>query len=462
MKDSKKKREKSRSKMKKLDETMEQVNPSAAGIDVGSRKHLVAVSPERDEQPVRSFDCKTPDLHEMGRWLTSCGVTTVAMESTGVYWVPVANVLEQHGLEVVLVDARQSRNVPGRKKTDVLDCQWIRKLHAYGLLQGAFRPERQIQTLRGYWRHRAGLVESRSTQIQLMQKALEQMNLQLHKVLSDIAGVTGMKILRAIIDGEHDPQVLAKMRHKQVKSSEDEIVKSLTGDYHEEQLFILQQAVELYDHYMEKIAACDAELERYLSTLESKGDLAAYDGKAQTSRRKNQPCFDLRQELYRISGVDLTRIDGIDALTAQTVISECGINMNPFPTVKNFCSWLGLSPNNRITGGKIKRRGTRKVVNRASTALRLAAQSLHRSNSYLGAYLRRMKARIGPQKATTATAHKLAQLIYRMLKHGMTFVDQGQELFEKQHQERYLKAVKKRLKAIGYDLVATDTGVVVS
>ena len=462
MKDSKKKRTKSRPKVRKLDETMEQVNPSAAGIDVGSRKHLVAVSPERDEQPVRSFGCKTPDLHEMGRWLTSCGVTTVAMESTGVYWVPVANVLEQHGLEVVLVDARQAKHVPGRKKTDVYDCQWIRRLHAYGLLQGAFRPERQIQTLRGYWRHRHGLVKSRSKQIQLMQKALEQMNLQLHKVLSDITGVTGMQILRAIIDGERDPQVLAKMRDRRVKSSEEEIIKSLTGDYHEELLFILRQSVELYDHYMEKIAACDAELERYMATLEGKGDMDAYDGKPQPSRRKNQPCFDLRQELYRISGVDLTQIDGIDTLTAQTVISECGIDMSPFPTEKNFCSWLGLSPNNTKTGGKIKKRRTRKVVNRATTALHLAAQSLHRSNSYLGAYLRRMKARKEPAKATTATAHKLARLIYRMLKYGMTFVDQGQELFEKQHQERYLNGVKKRLKAMGYDLVATDTGVVVS
>jgi len=295
-----------------------------------------------------------------------------------------------------------------------------------------------------------------------MQKSLEQMNLQLHKAISDITGVTGMRILRAIISGEHNPQVLAKMRHKQVKSSEEEIVRSLTGDYQEEQLFILRQAMELYDHYMEKITACDAEIERFMMTLEDKGDMTAYDGKARTSRRKNQPCFDLRQELYRFSGVDLTRIDGIDALTAQTVISECGINMNAFPTVKNFCSWLGLCPNNRQTGGKIKKRGTRKVVNRATTALRLAAQSLHRSNSYLGAFLRRMKARIGPQKATTATAHKLAQLIYRMLKYGMTFVDQGQELFEKQHQERYLKGAKRRLKAMGYDLIETDTGVVVS
>jgi len=461
MKGSKKKHRKSRDK-RKLDETMEQVNPSAAGIDVGSQTHLVAVSPERDEQPVRSFGCTTPDLHEMARWLISCGVETVAMESTGVYWVPVASVLEQHDLEVVLVDARQSKHVPGRKKTDVYDCQWIRKLHAYGLLHGAFRPDHQIQTLRGYWRHRAGLVESRSTQIQLMQKALEQMNLQLHKAISDITGVTGMRILRAIIGGEHDPEVLSRMRHKQVKRSEEEIAKALTGDYHEEQLFILRQSMELYDHYMEKIAACDAEIERYMGTLESKGDMGTYDGKAQTSRRKNQPCFDLRQELYRISGVDLTRIDGIDALTAQTVISECGINMSAFPTVKQYCSWLGLSPNNKQTGGKIKRRGTRKVVNRASTALRLAAQSLHRSNSYLGAYLRRMKARLGPQKATTATAHKLARLIYRMLKYGEAFIDQGQEMFERQHRERYLKATKKRLKEMGYTLVSTETGVLVS
>jgi transposase len=441
---------------------MEQINPRAAGIDAGSRTHLVAVPPGCDETPIRSFGCLTPDLHEMARWLIACGIETVAIESTGVYWIPVAQVLEPYGLDVVLVDARQVKNVPGRKKTDVHDCQWIRKLHAFGLLKGAFRPQRQIQTLRSYWRQRAGLVSAYTKQIQLMQKALEQMNLQLHKVLSDISGLTGMQIIRSIIAGEHNPQLLAEMKQANVKSSTEQIVKALTGDYHEEHLFALRQAVELYDVFQEKIEDCDREIERYMSSLDSKADSSTYEGKSQSRRRRSEPRFDLSRELYRISGVDLTQIDGISALTAQTIISECGLDMSPFPTEKHFCSWLGLSPNNELTGGKIKRRRTKKVVNRAALAFRLAANSLHRSSSYLGAYLRRMKARIGAPKAITATAHKLARLVYRMLKYGMKFVDQGQEYYEKQQRERSLRFLRKRAKTLGFDLVVTETGVVVS
>lgn len=462
MKDSRKRPGESRTKVKKLDETLEQVNPRAAGIDAGSETHVVAVSPERDDQPVRSFSCMTPDLHEMAKWLVTCGVETVAIESTGVYWIPVAQVLEGYDLEVVLVDARQTKNVSGRKKTDVHDSQWIRKLHAYGLLQGAFRPTQQMRCLRTYWRQRKGLVAMCSRQTHLMHKAMEQMNLQLHKALTDVTGVSGMKIIRAILAGERDPQVLAEMKYKRTKCSKETMVKALTGDYHEEHLFALRQAVELQEIFQQKIADCDRETERYMATLVGKGDMEAYDDRPQISRRKNEPYFDLRRELYRLCGVDLTRIDGISALTAQTVITECGIDMSSFPTEKHFCSWLGLSPNNEKTGGKIKRRRTRKVVNRASIALRVAAQSLSRSRSYLGAYLRRMKARVGSPKAITATAHKLAKLIYRMLKHGMEYVDRGQEAYEKQQRDRRMRYIRKSAKAMGFDLVATDTGVVVS
>lgn len=448
--------------MRKLDETLEQVNPLAAGIDAGSEEHVVAVSPERDDEPVRSFGCMTPDLHEMAKWLTECGVETVAIESTGVYWIPVAQVLEGYDLEVVLVDARQTKNVSGRKKTDVHDSQWIRKLHAYGLLQSAFRPTQQIRRLRTYWRQRKGLVAMCSKQTQLMHKALEQMNLQLHKAITDVTGVSGMRIIKAILGGERNPKVLAELKHKRTKCSTATMIKALTGDYHEEQLFALRQAVELQAIFQEKIADCDHEVERYMTTLVGKGDMAAYDGKPQANRQKNQPHFDLRRELYRLCGVDLAQIDGISALTAQTVITECGIDMSPFPTEKHFCAWLGLSPNNEQTGGKIKRRRTRKVVNRASIALRLAAQSLSRSRTYLGAYLRRMKARVGAPKAITATAHKLAKLIYRMLKHGTEYVDRGQEAYENQYKERRLKYIRKSAKTMGFDLVETDTGMVVS
>lgn len=442
-------------------EALRIVHPEAAGIDIGSQKHYVAVRPDRDSEPVRCFGCLTPDLQAMGQWLKSCSVTTVAMESTGVYWIPVMQVLEESGLEVYLVDARQAKNMPGRK-TDVKDCQWLQQLHTHGMLTRAFRPADAICVLRSYWRHRKDLVEMASMQIQLMQKSLEQMNLQLHKVLSDITGVTGMKILKAIVAGQRDPVVLAKMRHPQVKSSEETIAKALTGDWRAEHLFTLRQALELYEVYQQKIEACDHEIETYMQSLDARGDPKDTPKTSAARRRKNQAHFDLRGQLHRLTGADLTSIDGIDAMTAQTVVSESGVDMSRFATEKHYSSWLGLCPNHQITGGKIRRRRTRKVRNRAAQALRVAAQSLHKSKTALGAYYRRMRGRLGPAKAITATAHKLAILIYRMLKYGMNYVDQGQQAYEKQYQQRTLQMLTKRAKQMGYGMIDLRSGEVVS
>ncbi len=430
------------------------VHPHAAGIDIGSQRHYVAVPPDRDPEPVRSFGCLTPDLQEMARWLKACGVDTVALESSGVYWIPVMQVLEEWGLEVYLVDARQAKNMPGRK-TDVKDCQWLQQLHTHGLLTRAFRPADAVCVLRSYWRHRQGLVEMASMQIHLMQKSLEQMNLQLHKVLSDITGVTGMKILRAILAGQRDPVVLARMKHPLVKSSEETIAKALTGDWRVEHLFTLRQAVELYDTYQQKIEICDQEMESYMKTLESRRDPQDLPPRGSGSRRKNQVHFDLRRRLYAWTGVDLTTLPGLDAMTAQTVLSECGPDMSRFATEKHYSSWLGLCPNHQITGGKVRRRRSRKVQNRA-------AQSLHKSKSALGAYYRRMHGRCGPAKAITATAHKLALLIYRMLKHGMNYVEQGQQAYEQQYQQRTRRMLAKRVREMGYAMVDLRSGELVS
>jgi transposase len=441
------------------------VNVNAAGIDIGSKEHYVAVPPDRDGQPVRVFKCYTPDLHLMAKWLKECRIETVAMESTGVYWIPAWQILEQYGLEVKLVNAHHVKNVPGRK-SDVQDCQWLQKLHSWGLLSGGFLPEKEIVVLRGYWRHRAELIESCSKQILLMQKALTLMNLQLHKVLTDITGMTGMAIIRAIVNGERDPMALAQMRHQQVKSSHDEIAAALTGDYREEHLLSLRHALELYDVYQAKIRECDGHVERYLSSFEDKGEVTVEREQPrigrERKRRNNEPYFDLRGELHRIAGVDLTQIDGINTLTAQTIISECGLDMSRFPTEKHFASWLGLCPNNRITGGKVTKSRTRKVKNRAAKALRLAAQSLHRSLSALGAYYRRMRGRLGAPQAITAAAHKLARLVYRLLKHGPEYVDKGRNYYEEQYNQRVLKNVKNRAQSMGFILVNVQTGEAVS
>lgn len=433
---------------------------------MGSTSHYVAVPPQDHAKSVREFGCLTPDLHEMAQWLKSCAVDTVAMESTGVYWIPVAQVLESHGVAVHLVDARQIRNVSGRK-TDVQDCQWLQQLHGYGLLRGAFRPAPEMEVLRGYWRQRDNHVRACTQQIHRMQKALEQMNLQLHKVLSDITGKTGMLILRAILRGHYDPKHLVEFCHAGCKHSREDFVKALTGYYRQDHLFALQQAVELYDVFHDKLDALDLKMQTYMHPLQGpvpqhRSAQTPTRKRSRTYRRKNQPNFDLHGELIRICGVDLTKIDGIDAITAHTVITEQGIDMSRFPTEKNFASHLGLCPNNPITGGKIRKRKTRKVQSRAAKALRVAAQSLERNDSALGAFYRRMKGRHGPAKGITATAHKLAKIIYRMLKYGEQYVDKGQEQYERQYKEQKLKSLIKQARKMGYELYLPETGELLS
>ncbi len=430
------------------------INKDAAGIDIGSGEHWVAVPEDRDEEPVRCFGCFTADLQAMARWLKECGVTTVAMESTGVYWIPCYQILEEHGFEVKLVNARHVKNVPGRK-SDVSDCQWLQRLHTYGLLSGSFRPDDQICVLRSYWRHRANLVRYASDHIQHMQKALTQMNLHLHKVLSNVTGVTGMNIIRAIISGERDPEKLALMRERGVKNTPEAIAKALEGDYRQEHLFALKQAVELYDFYHRQIEACDREIERYLHTFEAKVDPVQNPLPKQKRKKemRYQSFVDLRTELYRVSGIDFTQIPGLDVVTVQTLVSEIGLDPGKFPTEKRFVSWLGLCPNNRITGGQVKSTKTRKTANRAANAFRMAAQSLANSNTGLGGFYRRIRARLGAPKAITATAHKLARIFHRMWTTGQSYTDLGSDYYENRYKERVLRNITRRARELGYDAV---------
>jgi transposase len=433
-------------------DVLEQINQNAAGIDIGAEEVWVAVPPERDEESVQVFPTFTADLMRLAEWLAACGIETVAMEATGVYWIPLFEILEAHGFVVYLVNARHLKNVSGRK-SDVLDCQWIQQLHTYGLLNPSFRPPEEIVALRSLVRHREMLVQYRAAHIQHMQKALTQMNLRLTSVLSDITGVTGLKIIRAIVAGERDGHKLAQFRDERCKKSEAEIAKSLEGHYKREHLFALQQALELYDFYDRQLQACDLELEAMYQEFEPPEDPATPPPQPRTQkRRKNQAHFDLRQALYRLSGLDLTEIDGIDALTLQKVLSETGTDMSKWPTVKHFTSWLHLCPNNKITGGKVKQRGVQPTQNRASTALRVAAASLKSSDSALGAYYRRMRARLGTPAAITATAHKLARILYHLLKYRQPYHDFGADHYEQQYRARVLRNLNRRAAKLGFRL----------
>ena len=429
-----------------------QVNLDAAGIDVGASSHFVAVPQDRRDQPVREFEAFTADLYRLADWLSQCGVETVVMESTGVYWIPLFGVLEERGFEVMLVDPRRIKNVPGRK-TDVLDCQWLQQLHTCGLLSGAFRPEAEIRRLRSYQRQRAILVEYASHHIQHMRKALTRMNVKLQHVISDITGQTGMAIIEAIVSGERDPWKLARFRRPGMKADEATVAKPLQGHWREEHIFELTQALELYRFYQGKIARCDREIEARLLRFEDLSDGEPLPGNIRRRSQGNAPRFDVRSHLYRMTGVDLTTVDGMDAFTALKVVSEIGTDMTRWQSAKHFASWLGLSPNNRITGGKVISSRTKANANRAATALRLAANALHRSDSALGAFLRRKKAQLGAPKAITATAHKLARIICSMLRHGQTYADAGAEYCETQYRQRALRSAKRRAAQLGYQLV---------
>lgn len=430
------------------------VQANAAGLDIGAREIWACVPADRASPNVRCFGTFTPDLQQLADWLMRVGITTVALESTGVYWIPVFEILEAAGLAVYVVNARHLKNVPGRK-SDVQDCQWIQRLHSYGLLAASFRPEAEMRALRAYLRHRTMLLEYRAAHIQHMQKALHQMNVQLTQVLSDITGVTGLAIIRAIVAGEHDPVTLAQFRNPRCQHSTDDVAKALTGNYRAEHLFALQQALTLYDCYTAQLQACDQQVERQYSVLrpDDADDLPPLppDPK-KNSHSKNAPAFDVREQLYRVTGVDLTIVDGLDDTTAQIILSEIGTDMNRWPTVKHFCSWLGLAPHNDITGGKVIKSRILTVHNRAAQALRLAAQALHRSQSALGAFYRRMRARLGAEQAIVATAHKLARIVYHLLKHHEAYQPLSAHAYDEQQHNRHLKTLQRQAAHLGFTL----------
>ncbi len=435
------KKKTSRSKGTKFPKHLQHLNQHAAGIDIGSRSHFVAIPEGLAEQSVREFSTFTDSLQELADWLVSFDITTVAMESTGIYWIPVFEILENRGFEVRLVNAHHVKNVPGRK-SDVLDCQWLQQLHTYGLLRGAFRPKSQVCALRAYVRQRSTLVKNASSHIQHMQKALSQMNLLLHNVVADITGVTGMSIIKAILAGERNPHKLAALRDKRCRNDVETIARSLNGNYLPEHLFSLKQAVELYEFYQKQIADCEQQILEQLKTFDEKNNDS--DGK---------PPKSIEEALQKMSGVDLSAIDGISTTTALKVIAEIGIDMSRWKTPKHFASWLGLCPGSKISGGKVLSSATKAVANRAATALRMAAMTLYKSRSALGAYFRRMKSRLGAAKAITATAHKMARLIYSMLKNGSSYVDAGQQYYEERYRSKLIQNLKRKAKEFGLELV---------
>jgi transposase len=434
---------------------LEVVHPQAAGIDIGNESHYVAVPPNLDPQPVRCFGCATAELKKMAEWLTQCGIRTVALQSTGVYWIAVYDILEAAGLEVYLVNARETKNLPGRK-TDVQESQWLMKLHTYGLLRNSFRPSQEIRTLRTYWRQRHDLVRSIGRHIQRMQKAMTQMNIQLANVISDITGVTGQAILKAILNGERDPRELAAYRDCRIESSEEEIAQALEGNWQEDQLFLLRQEQAGYEFCQKQIAECDQQLAHYLAGLEDRtqgATLPEETRKWRRNKKKGNPQFNLRKELFRMTGTDLTQIDGIDVTAAMTVISEVGWDMSKWKTENHFVSWLKLSPDNKISGGKIIGKGRMPTNNRATTVLRMAATTLRESDSYLGAQFRRFRTRLGPPVATKAMAAKLARLLYRMLRFGMKYADRGAELYDAQYRKQQVIHLKRKAAKLGLQII---------
>jgi transposase len=429
-----------------MEKELSVMNPDAAGIDIGSEIHYVCVPQNRDNQCVKKFSCFTGDIINMANWLKHCKIKTIAMESTGVYWIPVFQILERNGFEVILVNAKHVKNVPGRK-TDVQDCQWLQQLHSYGLLRGSFRPNDEICILRSYIRQRDNLMKSAARHIQRMQKSMIQMNLHLHKVISDITGNTGIKIVEAILKGERDPNKLASLKGPRIKNDKDTIAKALHGDYREEHIFSLKQEYDLYTIYQIKIEECDKEVEKFLQKIESKTEVD------HPKNNKKFSQFNLKMELHRTSGEDFTKIPGFDVISLQTIFSEVGFDINKWKSEKHFSSWLGLSPANKITGEKVFSTRTRRVVSRAATAFRLAAFSALKSHSAIGAYGRRLKSRLGAPKSITAVARKLACIFYRMMKYGVSYVEKGMNYYEQRYKERVVQNLKKRAIDLGFDLI---------
>lgn len=428
------------------------VHEFAAGIDIGSRFHVVAVAPELTSGAVQTFQAYTCELHQMAEWLLELGITTVAMESTGVYWVPVYEILEERGLKVVLVNPRESRTVPGRK-TDVNDAQWLQRLHACGLLQASFRPGREIAALRAYLRLRERHVDYAAAHIQHMQKALTFMNMQLQNVVSDITGATGMKIIRAIVAGERDLVKLARLRDVRCQASQETLEASLRGNDQPEHVFALAQALALYDFYQERIHECDIEIERSLAALnQDKPMPEAPLPKTRQTRQPNAIAFDVRASLYQLIGLDLTQIHGIGPYLALRLVSECGTDLSRWPSAKHFTSWLRLSPGSKKSGGKVLSAHTGKTTNRVTAHLRRAAVALGRTNTALGAFYRRLAARVGKAKAVTATARKIAVLFYNAVRYGMTYVDPGAKHYEQQYRQRVVKNLHRKAAEFGLTL----------
>ena len=439
---------------------MECIQPNAAGIDCGSEAHFVAVPPDRDPEPIQSFGTYTVHLNRLADWLQRCGVTTVAMEATGVYWIALYELLEERGLTVILVNARHVKNVPGRK-SDVLDCEWLRQLHSVGLLRGSFRPTQEIVALRGYTRHRDSLVQTMSDLVRRMQKALIQMNVQLSVVLTDIMGVTGQRILRDIAAGRTDPASLVKHRDPGCKASPEEFVAALTGNWRAEGLFALKQTLTLYDVYQGMLKECDVAIENHLRALTNQlpapsVPLAPRKGRVRT--QGNEPHFDVRHYLHHLAGADLSAIDALGPYTGLRLIAEIGTDMSRWPTERHFTSWLTLAPHNRISGGRLLSSRTPPSANRAATMLRLVALSLSRTQTALGAFYRRIAPRIGKPKAITAVARKLAVLIYRTLRGEITYADPGPETYNAAQRDRALRRLVKRAQTLGFALVDLHSG----
>jgi len=449
------------SKSRSSHAVLDHINPNAAGIDCGAAEVVVAVPPDRAAMPVQTFRTFTGDLERLAEWLTACGITSIAMESTGVYWIPVFEILEARGFAMSLVNAHHVKNVPGRK-TDVSDAEWIRDLHILGLLRASFRPPDAIVALRAYMRHRASLVEGTSAHVQRMQKALVQMNVQLSLVVADITGATGMRILRDIVAGRTDPEGLAQHRDRRCHASAAEIAAALTGNYRPEHVLVLRQHLALYDAYQEQITACDAAIQAHLDQLTAAVPAPSTPLPVPRTRRRpqhtNEPSFDVRTPLHHLTGVDLSQIDGIGPHTALRLIAEIGTDMTRWPTEQHFTSWLTLAPQNKISGGRLLSSRTQPSANRAATILRVAAMSLGRGSTALGAFYRRLAARVGKAKAITATARKLAILVYRMLKGELQYDDPGADAYDAQHREQLVRRLRHRAKKLGFALVDLETG----
>ena len=441
-------------KAKKSNRILEQINHNAAGIDAGAEVHWVAVPEDRAAPAVRKFSTVTSGLYALADWLVEVGVDTVAIEATGVYCVPLLEVLEARGIKVLLAKPSSLKSVDDRQKTDMVDCQWIQMLHTFGLLRASFRPTQLVATFRSYSRQRRMLIETASTSIEHMKKALTQMNVRLDQAVTDVTGVTGMRIIRAILDGERDPQKLAMMRDHRCTKSEQAIADALLGKWADEHLFALAHAVRTWDHYQTLIAECNDQIEKHSEAFEKKALRSNLPKPRRIEHvRKNVLPFDGRALFFELLGQDLTQIDGISTGTISTFIAEVGTDLDAFADVKHFTSWLRICCGSNTSGGKNKSGRNRVTTNRLTTALRVAAQTLERSKSAMGAFYRRKKAQLGAQKAINAAAHKLARMIYFTLKYQRPYVDPGADYYDERHREIVLKRIEKRVNKLGYQLV---------